>query len=181
MAEINYALEENYKVFFSTFKETSKDKHHKDKPPYYLCTDESQKVINFDRIIEEKYPDANERPQAFDAVYIYKNKVYCIEFKNQRNPDNRDLRGKLIDGKKELDKILGEINVQKNDYIFVYCVVHENCQTHFNRYKCGIEKGAPRFALQEYKNNGFIDDIFTEDVNFFTKQFKEQTLKELTC
>jgi len=181
MAEINYALEENYKVFFSTFKETSKDEHHKDKKPYSLCTDESQKVINFDRIIKEKYPDSNARPQTFDAIYIYKNKVYCIEFKNQSNPANKDLRGKLVDGKNELDKILGEINVQKNDYDFIYCVVHKNCKPDYNRFKCGVSKSVPRFALAKYKENGFMYDIFTEDVSFFTKQFKDKTSKELTC
>jgi len=32
-----------------------------------------------------------------------------------------------------------------------------------------------------YKENGFVNDIYTEDVNFFTKQFKKKTLKELAC
>jgi len=181
MAEISYALEQNFKDFFSTFKETSKDNHDKGELPQYLCMDESQNVINFDKIMEDRYPDPNNRPQSFDAVYIYHDKVYCIEFKNQRNPDNKDLKGKLLDGKNEFDKILGEINVRKDDYSFIYCVAHKNCKPHHDRYKCGIAKGVPRFALGKYKESGFIDDIFTEDINFFTKQFKKQTLKELAC
>ncbi len=181
MAEISYAIEQKFKAFFSTFKETSEDNGSKDVTPNYLCTDTSQKVINFDKIIENRFPDSNTRPQSFDAVYIHDNRVYCIEFKNQKNPDNKDLKGKLLDGKKELDTILGEMNVRKDDYSFIYCVVHKNCKPHHDRYKCGIAKGEPRFALQEYKDKGFIDDIFTEDVNFFTKQFKEQTSKELAC
>jgi len=182
MAEINYALLENYHAYISTFKDTSLDDHDKNKPNEYLCMDRSQKVINFDKIIEDKYPNPYNRPQAFDALYIDGMNVYCIEFKNQKKPENAEVVGKLLDGKKELDKILGEINVNKEQYKFIYCVVHKNCKPHsFNRYKCGIEKEAPRFALAEYKNNGFIDDIYTEDVNFFTKQFKSKTLKELKC
>jgi len=181
MAEIQYALDEYYKTYISTFKETSLDDHHKDIPDEYLCQDESQEVINFDKIIEDKYPDSNKRPQAFDALYINGIDVYLIEFKNQRKPDNSEVVGKLIDGKKELDKILGEINVRKEDYNFIYCVVHKNCKPHFNRYKCGIAKELPRFTLAKYKENGLVKDIYTEDVNFFTKQFTKKTLKELEC
>ena len=181
MAEILYAFNTNYQSYFTTFKETSLDNHDKNKPIEYLCLDETQEVINFDKIIEDKYPNPYSRPQAFDALYINNHNIYLIEFKNQRKPSNSELLGKLIDGKKELDKILGLINVKKEDYKFIYCVVHKNCKPHFNRFKCGIEKDVPRFALAKYKESGFVDDIYTEDVNFFTKQFKKKTLKELAC
>ncbi len=181
MAEIKYVLNEHYLPYVSTFKETSLDNHHVDIENEYLCQDESQEVINFDKIIEDKYSDPYTRPKAFDALYVDNSNVYLIEFKNQKKPTNVEVVGKLLDGKKELDKILGTMNVKKEDYKFIYCVVHKNCQAHFNRYKCGIEKDIPRFALAKYKENGFIDDIFTEDVNFFTKQFRKKTLKELSC
>ncbi|HHD81742.1 MAG TPA: hypothetical protein ENK94_00950 [Campylobacterales bacterium] len=181
MAEIKYALNENYKIYISTFKETSLDNHHKDVENEYLCEDESQEVINFDKIIEDKYPDPNTRPKAFDALYVDDNNVYLIEFKNQKKLDNKEVIGKLIEGKKELDDILGAIKVRKKDYRFIYCVVHQNCKPHYNRFKCGVSKDVPRFSLAQYKENGFIDDIYTEDVNFFSKQFKKKTLKELMC
>lgn len=181
MAEIKYALEKRYKNYISTFKETSLDNHDKNEADIYLCYDESHEVINFDAIIENKYPDSNTRPKSFDALYFSDENVYCIEFKNQRKLNNTNLIGKLVDGKNELDKILVEINVQKNDYTFIYCVVYKNSEMPVNRYKRGIEKGEPRFSLQEYKENGLVDDIFTEDVNFFTKQFKKKTSKELAC
>ena len=182
MAEIKYAFNEHYNTYISTFKETSLDDHHKDIENEYLCNDESQEVINFDKIIEDKYPDSdNYRPKVFDAIYIDEKKIYLIEFKNEKKPKNKAVIGKLVDGKNELDKILGEINVRKEDYNFIYCIVHKNCNPHFNRYKCGIEKDVPRFALAKYKENGFVSDIYTEDVNFFTKEFKKKTLKELMC
>lgn len=181
MAEIKYALNENYKTYISTFKETSLDNHHRDVENEYLCQDESQEVINFDKIIEHKYPNPYDRPKTFDALYIDDSDVYLIEFKNQQKPNNEEVIGKLIDGKKELDEILGAVNVRKENYNFIYCVVHKNCKPHFNRYKCGITKELPRFALAKYKENGFVHDIYTEDVNFFTKQFKKKTLKDLMC
>ncbi len=181
MSDIHYALKQNYSSYVTTFKETSKDNRHKDLPPYYLCQDETQSVINFDKIIEDKYPDPYTRPQAFDAIYIHEKNIYCVEFKNQKKPDGHEVVGKLIDGKNELDKILGELNVRKSDYKFIYCVVHQNCKPHFNRFKCGIEKEVPRFSLDKYKENGFVDDIYTEGVDFFTKQFKIKTLKDLAC
>jgi hypothetical protein len=182
MAEIEFALKQNYQAYISTFKETSLDDHHKDKANEYLCNDEAHEVYNFDKIIAHRYPNPNDyRPQAFDALYIDKTNVYCIEFKNQTNPTNSEVVGKLVDGKKELDKILGEINVNKEVYKFIYCVVHKNCKTRpFTRYKCGIEKEIPRFSLASYKGD-IIDDIFTEDVNFFSKQFKKKTTKDLQC
>ncbi|RUM69328.1 MAG: hypothetical protein DSZ08_06640, partial [Sulfurovum sp.] len=60
---------------------------------------------------------------------------------------------------------------------FIYCVVYKNDKS----YNYRIEKGVSRFGLNQYKESGLVDDIFTEDVGFFTKQFKKQFQKELTC
>ncbi|CAA6813188.1 MAG: Unknown protein [uncultured Campylobacterales bacterium] len=181
MAEISYAFSKCYKDYFSTFKETSIDDNNKDKPPKYLCTDESVSVINFDEMIKDKYPNADERPQSFDAIYIFDKKIYCIEFKNEKKPNNKNIVGKLVDGKKELDIILGQVKVQKNNYQFIYCVVHKNHKPKYTRYKSGIIRGQTNFALLKYKENKLIDDVFVEDVSFFTNKFQELTLKELIC
>jgi len=85
-----------YNTFHSTFKETSLDSENN----YYLCTDESQTIIDFDKLLEDRYPDSNTRPNSFDAIY---------------------------------------------------------------------------------KDNGFVKEIFTSDVDFFTRAFRLKFKKELAC
>ena len=168
-----------YQAFQSTFKRTSFDNDNSQ----YLCMDEHQLVINFDKIIEDKYPDSNGRPKSFDALYVYDNKIFCIEFKNQKPSQiaNQDICRKLTEGKAELDTLLRSLNIQSNDYDFTYCVAYKKCVEHRDRYKCGIDKGKIMFGLEQYKQQGLVKEIFTEDVNFFTKQFKKQFQKELAC
>ncbi len=78
MADINIFYKK-YNSYLSTFKKCSFDDDNK----CYLCSDTSQKAINFDNIIKDIYPDSNKRPKSFDAIYVYQNLVFCIEFKNQ--------------------------------------------------------------------------------------------------
>lgn len=178
MADIGKFLQ-SYQNFKSTFKETSFDNSNQE----YLCRDESQTVIDFDRVIEKKYPDSNKRPKSFDALYVYKDKVFCVEFKNQKpnQIDNQEVQGKLNDGKLELDKLLQSLNIQSNNYDFAYCVAYKKCIEPRDRYKCGIDKGKVLFGLEQYKHQGFIKEIFTENVDYFTKEFKKQFQKELEC
>ena len=178
MADVNLFLRE-YSSFKSTFKETSFD----DDNEIYLCTDESQEVINFDKIIETKYPDSNKRPKSFDAIYIYHDNIFCIEFKNQKPSqiNNSDIQEKLVYGKKKLVEFLQELNIQIRDYNITFCVVYKECKEPIDRYKCGISKNEIQFGLGKYKQNGFIKEIFTENVNFFTKAFKNKLQKELAC
>jgi hypothetical protein len=178
MADYNL-FRQKYIAHISTFKETSLDSDNN----IYLCQDETVETINFDKIIEEKYPDSNKRPQSFDCVYLdkYSKNIYLIEFKNEKKPDKENIRGKLLDGKKELFILLDELKVPTIDYKFIFCLVYNKYHPKYERHKRGLFKSITFEFLNEYKDSGFIDDIYTEDVNFFTKQFKKKTLKELSC
>ena len=178
MADINQFIR-TYQSFNSTFKETSFDSDNSQ----YLCTDESCEVINFDQIVKDNYQDSNTRPKSFDALYVYENIIFCIEFKNQKPSQiiNQDVCGKLTEGKAELDTLLQTLHIQSNDYNFVYCVAYKKCIEPRDRYKCGIEKGKVLFGLEQYKHQGLVKEIFTDNVDFFTKEFKKQFQKELVC
>ncbi len=168
-----------YNTFYSTFKETSLDSENN----YYLCTDESQTIINFDKLLEDKYPDSNMRPKSFDAIYIDKNNIHCIEFKNQKPSDinKEDIRDKLKEGKDELVMLFQEDNIQINDLNFIYSVVYKECKSYRDKYKCGVVQTQIEFGLDKYKDNGFVKEIFTSDVDFFTRAFKLKFKKELMC
>jgi len=178
MADISHFIRE-YQNFQSTFRETSFDSDNRQ----YLCNDESHSVLNFDKVLVEKYPDSNVRPKSFDALYVYENIIFCIEFKNQKPSqiNNQDICEKLTAGKAELDKLLQLLNIPSSNYDFAYCVAYKKCIEPRDRYKCGIDKGKVLFGLEQYKSQGFVKEIFTQDVDFFTKEFKKQFQKELTC
>ena len=180
MADINQ-FQKEYVQYRSTFKETSFD----DNNEVYLCNDESQNVINFDKILEKKYPDSNKRPKSFDALYIYNDLLFCVEFKNQKPSQiaksKEDIQGKLLSGKSELIKLCQELNIQISDYSFVYCVVYKKCTEPRDRYKCGIDKGKVLFGLEKYEEQGLVKKVYTQNVDFFTKEFKKHLKKELIC
>lgn len=178
MADIGSFIRE-YSSFKSTFKITSFD----DANNVSLCNDESQEVINFDKIIETNYPNSNDRPKSFDALYIHDNNIYCIEFKNLKpaSIENDDVKGKLEAGKRALEELLSAQNIQKNDYNFIYCVCYKHCTEPRDRYKCGIAKGAIQFDLEQYKEKQVIKEVFTNNVTFFTKQFQKKTQQSLLC
>ncbi len=179
MADIKRFIKE-FNYYKSNFKETSLDNNKN----VYLCNDTSQEVINFDKLIKDLYPDSNKRPKSFDAIYIYKNLIFCVEFKNQKpsDIDNKEVREKILNGIEELIKLFIQLNIQKNDYYFIYCVVYKDCNMPYDSYKCGIEKGKIRFELEDLvKNSPFLAKIYTDSVSFFTKEFKKLLKKELTC
>jgi len=178
MADINQFIH-TYQSFKSTFRDTSFDNDNGE----YLCNDESQNVINFDKLLEDKYPNSNARPKSFDALYVHNDIIFCIEFKNQKPSQiiNQSICEKLTDGKSELDTLLQALNIQVNDYNFVYCVVYKKCIEPRDRYKCGVEKGKVLFGLEKYKANTLVKEVFTDNVDFFTKEFKKQLQKELAC
>jgi len=177
MADIRRFFEE-YKKHKSTFKLTSFDSENRE----YLCLDETQEVLNFDELIEKIYPDSNKRPKSFDAIYFYKeeNTIYLVEFKNQNKPDKKEIEDKLQKGKKELERIFANLNIQKRDYKFIFCLVYNKYVPKEERFKRGLFRATTFEYLNKYKNN-LIDDIFTEEVSFFTKLFREKTKKELEC
>ena len=94
---------------------------------------------------------------------------------------NEDLEDKLVSGKNELDKLLSNLNIQKNDYKFVFCLVYKIHKPRFDRYKRGIISYPIKSYLQKYKEKKFIDDIFTEDVTFFSDKFEKKLKKDLKC
>ena len=175
MATIDSFLNK-YSNYKSTFKDTSYDKENS----YYLCKDESQEVIDFDKIIEDTYTT---RPKSFDAVYIDNSIVYCIEFKNQKPSkiDNKEIQEKLLQGKRELIKLFNNLHISTKDLLFKYIVVYKNCDKNFEKYKCGVLKDKIEFGLEKYKNSGFVKDVVTSDVSFFTRAFKLKFKKELMC
>ncbi len=181
MADIEL-FKRKYKHCKSTFKDTSLDNRDKNDDEY-LCYDISQEVIDFDLLISNLFPDSNKRPKSFDAIYIYSNKIFCIEFKNQKPSqiNNREVKEKIIDGKRELIKLFNQLNISKGDYDFIYCVVYKNCKEPFERYKCGIGKNRVLFDLKQFEENNFIKKVYTDQVSFFTKEFKKYFNKELMC
>jgi len=177
MADIGVFLKK-YSKYQTTFKVTSYDDNNKE----HLCSDELNLNINFDEIIADIYPNSLEyRPKSFDSIYIYENILYCIEFKNEKKPDKDDLEEKLVSGKKELDKLLAKLNIQKSDYKFVFCLVYNIYKPKYERHKRGVTSYSIKEYLQKHKESKLIDDIFTEDVEFFSKKFKEKTKQELEC
>jgi hypothetical protein len=175
MADIGQFLKK-YSNFESTFKETSLDSEN----GQYLCVDESQSVINFDKIVEKKYPDSNIRPKSFDTLFVYENDIFCIEFKNETKPNKKQIKDKLLDGKKELNLLLSNLNISHKNYRFIFCLVYNKFIPKHERYKRGLYKSISFEFLDEYKGS-LVYDYYTEDVNFFTKQFKKNISKELDC
>ncbi len=178
MADLNLFYKE-YSSYISTFKETSLDSDNS----IYLCQDESIEIINFDKIIKNKYPNSYTRPQSFDAIYFDKSSknIYLVEFKNQKKPEKKEVEGKLLDGKQEFISLLNDLKVPITEYNLIFCLVYNKFKPKHERHKRGLFKSITFEFLNQYKENGFIDDIYTEDVNFFTKQFKKKTSKELKC
>ena len=177
MADLSEFLKK-HSQYKTTFKVTSYD----DKNSVYLCLDEQNITINFDALVADIYPDSNSyRPKTFDSIYIDKNDIYCIEFKNEKKPDKRDLASKLVDGKNELDRLLAELNIQKDEYRFIFCLVYNIHKPKHDRFKRGIISYPIKAYLQKYKEDGFIDDLFTEDVDFFSKKFRKKIKRELDC
>lgn len=177
MADINEFIKK-YSKYSTSFKETSFDSENNKS----LCLDEQNENINFDEIIAEIYPNSFEyRPKSFDSIYVDGNNIYCIEFKNEANPNKKELEQKLVDGKRELDKIFMELNIQRKDYKYIFCLVYNKYKPREERFKRGMQSYLITMYLQKYKENKIIDDIFTEDVSFFTAQFKTKIGKELEC
>jgi hypothetical protein len=180
MADMNQFLQA-YAVYKSTFKETSYDSEKK----IYLCNDETQTVINFDKVIAEKYPDPQNsgRPKSFDAIYVFENRIYCIEFKNQKFSDiaSSDIKEKFRCGREELNMLLEKEHVQKKAYEFIYCVCYKDCIEPRDRYKCGVAKGVALYGLADFEEQKIAKNVFTNSVTFFKKQLQKKMSQQLIC
>ena len=58
---------------------------------------------------------------------------------------------------------------------------YKRCIEPRDRYKCGIDKGRVLFGLEKYEKQGFIKKVYTQDIDFFTKEFRKNLNKELAC
>ena len=173
-----YCLKEERLDFFSTLKETSYDKENNE----YLCSDTTQKVIDFDKIVKEKYP--NKQPSSVDAIVILLKKeyklFYLVEFKNQipSKIDNSEVKKKLENSIDVIKDILRQCNISKKGIKFIYCIVFKSNKS---RWRKGIEKNSILFGLETYKKESLIDDIFTNDVRWMTKEYIKIFKQKLYC
>ena len=177
MADASSIFKSNFSSYNSTLKETSLDDHDKNYTLEYLCKDEMQNVYDFDKIIKERYP--NKQPSSYDALLIDNTNIYCIEFKNQKysDIDTKEVQKKIINGKDALDDIFSKYNIQRKDYKFIYCVIYKN---HPPKWRRGITKNIVQFELEQYKGK-YFDEVYTNDVQYFTHEYKKHFYKELKC
>jgi len=177
MDKFSFCLKEKKLDYFSTLKKTSYDKNNNE----YLCKDENQVVLDLDKIVKEKYP--KKQPSSVDAIFVLPQgnyfRFYLIEFKNQiiSKIDNNEIKKKLENSIDVIKSILGQCNISKKDVKFTYCVVFKNSKSKWRR---GIEKNPILFGLEEYKNY-LIDDVFTNDVRWMSKEYKKIIGKTLNC
>ena len=173
MADASFIFARDFIYAGSTLKDTSFDDEHQE----YLCQDTTQRVYDFDKIIKTKYP--LKQPASYDSLLISGNIIYCIEFKNQKyaDIDRQQIIKKLTNGKDVIDVIFGENSIPKREYKFIYCVAYKNAVTKWRR---GITKNTIQFELEEYKGQ-YFDEIYTNDVQFFTHEYKKYFNKGLAC
>ena len=166
VAELSYVLK-SYAECLNSLKETSRDSEHHE----YLCQSDMS-VYDFDCIVKKLYPQ--KQPSSYDSLIVDESRkvVYCIEFKNQIPSaiNNQNIVKKLTNGKDILDNICHKGNVQKNDYEFIYCVVHKARAT---RYKNPISNREIKFELKQYKDT-YFDNIVTNDIEFFKNEFNKE-------
>lgn len=161
---------ENYK---STLRETSYDKNKQE----YLCDDESlPDTYDFDAYIRKKFPRSSNTPASPDAIHIGAKKLYFIEFKNQRkgDVDSKNLKDKFKEGTKVLQELLDSFKPRDNQ--FVFCVVFRTYGTRHS-YENFIRSRQVHFGLKELNDelSGFYDEIITQDVEFYKKNFEQLT------
>jgi hypothetical protein len=169
VADLTYILHNNssYGECWKSLKETSFDEEN----DIYLCQSD-MKVFDFDCIVKALYPE--KQPASFDTLIVNeKDKlVYCVEFKNQKPSDviSSKIKDKLTNGKDILTNICQSNKIPPKSYAFLFCVVFKK-----NRrgYRDGIKNSTIRFGLEQYKGK-YFDDIFTNDIVFFTREFKKK-------
>ncbi|AYQ57129.1 hypothetical protein MS2017_1441 [Bathymodiolus thermophilus thioautotrophic gill symbiont] len=157
----------------------------------YLCQNTTYKSYNFDEIVKARNPKCT--PASPDTLIFKGNKVYCVEFKNsfKKRVDSGVIKKKLEDGYKVLSEIFIELGLQLTDYQLIFCVVHkgfneselEKKETKWREIRYRTEyKRIAQFDLEQYKGKGkYFDDILTNDVDFFRKEFIEKINPTLPC
>lgn len=180
MEKFEYELIDNFKSYIDTLKNSSFDKEKKE----YLCNDESLKIFNFDEIVKKLYPQ--KQPSSFDAILIDNFNIFCIEFKNSKPSDikNINIEKKLINSRDVINNICSEYKINKKNYTFIFCVIFKpslNSSISNRRIKGRIKAEEIKFGLEKYKGE-FFDEILTNDTNYFIKNYHLLvTKKELNC
>lgn len=153
------------------FKSTSYDKENNE----HLCQDvTTPDVYDFDAYIAATHP-ADKLPASPDAIYIGHKQLYFIEFKNQAPTQiSRDkIQNKFRKGTDILKAMLAEFTPRDCKYNF--CVVYKATSKprYFDRRH--FEQTAARFELETINKEcgNFYDQIHTEDVDFFIREFKQ--------
>lgn len=162
MADLNI-LQSRTEPYFKTLKEISFDTENN----IYMCHDDQNHYCSFDDLIKNEHP---QKQPASPDVLMYKNDtIFMVEFKNQKISDisNENIHNKLQKGKEVLLSLLHECNIQRKEYKFVFCVIYKN---NSRRWQQGIAKNTIKFGLEKYKDNLF-DEIFTNDIDWFKKQY----------
>ncbi len=167
MAEFSYILKQKFLESFDTLKNTSYDKENS----VYMCQSELL-VVDFDKVTRVLNP--KKQPSSYDSLIVEEKekKVFCVEFKNQKESDisNINLHKKVKNSENTFKQICLENNVNKGNYTFILCIVYKSTPSKY-RYR-RFKENIIHFQLEQYKGN-YFDDIITNDILFFKKEFQK--------
>ena len=151
----------------STLKKTSLD----DIGNKHLCNNMTHIVYDMDHVKDQNCP----KPaiSSSDALMIKNTIIYLIEFKNSsiKRVKAKVIKNKLKGSRIIMKKLFSYLQLKKCSYRFVYCVVYNDIKS--KSYHRGIRKAKLRFDLKDYPDN-FFDEIYTNDISFFKKEFNKQ-------
>lgn len=155
----------------SSLYETSFDKENNE----HLCSDkEASNVYDFDQYVAATC-DPKKLPASPDTIFIGHKNLYFVEFKNQRanKIDSAEIKRKFSKGTEILQNLLNVFTPRDCKYHFCVVFRAEKAPKYFNPRP--IEQNAVRFGLEEIniKYDRFYDQIITEDISFFKKEFKQ--------
>ncbi len=180
-AAVKFSAE--YSKYLASFKTLSFDKENNQS----LCHNTTHQYYNFDEIVKSRNYDFT--PASPDTIIFNDNKIYCIEFKNsfRHRVSAKVVKEKVKKGHQVLLEIFQELDLQREDYQLIFCVVHKG----FDKSKVNNqrweevhdrikEKHSIQFELEQYKGQ-YYDDILTNDVDFFRNQFIEKINPNLSC
>lgn len=114
-------FKQTYKQYEDTLKITSRDEDNNE----YLCSKEN-KVIDFDKLSSKFNKEKGKK--SVDALFEKDNKLYLVEFKNQKQSDidKEDIKGKFKDSLNLLERLFNELNLSFRDFeIHLYLVMKE--------------------------------------------------------
>ena len=178
-------FKKEYGNYLADFKTLSLDKTNDES----LCQNTTHYYYNFDEIVKDRKD--NLTPASPDTLIFNKDKVYCVEFKNQfkKRISTKIIKKKLENGHQVLSEIFTELGLKLKDYCLIFCVVHkgfdesktEKKERKWQKIHYHIrDKRTIQFDLAQFKGK-YYNDIFTNDVDFFRDQFIKKTNKSLLC